>query len=52
MLERIAASGVLVIAAFIFFILFVALLFLMERKPKKPPVRLRVIRCGKTDRAA
>ena len=52
MWERIAASGALVIGAFVLFALFVGALFLLERKPKKPAVRLRMIRCEKTDRAA
>ena len=48
----IRASGMMAAGAIVLFVIFIAALFLLERKQKKAPVRLRVIRCQKTDRAA
>lgn len=56
MWERIAASSVLVAGAIVLFLVFTALLFLLERKDrlaqKKQPPTLRVIRYEKKDKAA
>ncbi len=56
MWDRIAASGWLIAGAVILFILFTAILFIMERKERKTSKRktqpLRVVRIENSKRAA
>ena len=53
MWDKVAASAIVLIGAFVLFAIFTAALLILERKEsKKPPVRLRVIRAHREDNEA